>query len=329
MREAEPLPVDLEDSGLERFGQSGLCPATGGRLDEAHRRVGERGNDSRQLEPGSPEAIDALVNELVQIRGNRQLLARTHPAASSLKRARELEGEERISARRFPDAQQRRSGKNNANASSQQLVKRADAERAELGIVRSRASGTPRRSQSGASSRAVRITATASVSRRGRANPSIASDGASSHWTSSIASSSRLPTASFRKVLRKANATTPSSAGGPFGFRERERSFERPPLRPRQLRQHFGSDASDQIGQPDKRKRRFRFGRPAGEHQVSARLRRLDGREPQRGLPDPGLAGYDATAGSPSRASRRARSAASSSSLPTSSRNPDCHAASS
>ena len=72
------------------------------------------------------------MNELVQIRGNRQLLAGTHPAASSLKRARELEGEERIPARRLPDAQERRSGKDNADARSQQLVERADAERAEL-----------------------------------------------------------------------------------------------------------------------------------------------------------------------------------------------------
>ena len=54
MREAEPLPVDLEDSGLDRVAQSGLCPAAGGRLDEAHRRVGERGNDPRHLEPGAP-----------------------------------------------------------------------------------------------------------------------------------------------------------------------------------------------------------------------------------------------------------------------------------
>ena len=132
VREAETLPVDLEDSGLDRLAQSGLCPAAGGRLDEAHRRVGERGNDPRHLEPGSPEAIDTLVNELFQIRGNWQLLARTHPAASSLKRTRELEGEERIPARCFPDAQESRSGKDSADARSQQLVQRADAERAEL-----------------------------------------------------------------------------------------------------------------------------------------------------------------------------------------------------
>ena len=99
-----------------------------------------------------------------------------------------------------------------------------------------------------------------------------------------------MPTASFRKVLRKANATTPSSVGWTFGFRERERGFERPPLRPRQLRQHVGNDASDQVGQPDERERRFRLGRPAGEHQISARLRRLEGGVPQRRFADSGLA---------------------------------------
>ena len=57
--------------------------AAGGRLDEAHRRVGERGHDPRRLEPGSPEEIDALVDELVQVRGKWQLLAGSERAASS------------------------------------------------------------------------------------------------------------------------------------------------------------------------------------------------------------------------------------------------------
>src|SRR6266850_7027932 len=132
MGEAETIPIDLQDSRLERGGQSGLCPVAGGRLDKAQRRVGERGNDPRNLEPASPEAVEALVNELFQIRGNRQLLTRVQPAPPSLNRARELEGEEWISARRFPDAQERRSGKDGADARSQQLAERADAERAEL-----------------------------------------------------------------------------------------------------------------------------------------------------------------------------------------------------
>ena len=82
--------------------------------------------------PGSPEPIEALVNELFESRGNRQLRAWIDPAAPSLKGARELESEEGIPARRFPDAQERRSGKDGADAGSQQLVECANTEGAEL-----------------------------------------------------------------------------------------------------------------------------------------------------------------------------------------------------
>ena len=133
----------------------------------------------------------------------------------------------------------------------------------------------------------------------GRANRSIASEGASSHWTSSIASRSRLPDGELPQGAQEGECDHALLGRWTFGFRERERGFERPPLRPRQLRQHVGKDASDQVGQPDERERRFRFGRPAGEHQISARLRRLDGGEPQRRLADPGLAGDDSHGGQP------------------------------
>jgi hypothetical protein len=76
MREAETLILDLEDTRLERVGQSGLRPPAGGHLDEAHGRVGEQGNDPRNLHPGSPEPIEALLNEVCQIRRNGQLRAR-------------------------------------------------------------------------------------------------------------------------------------------------------------------------------------------------------------------------------------------------------------
>ena len=189
--------------------------SAGGRLDEAHRRVGERGNEPRHLEPGSPEAVDALVNELFEIRRNRQLLARTHPAASSLKRARELEGEERIPARRFPDAQERRSGKDSAGASSQQLVERADAERAELdasgAAPPARLSGArtaPRRGRSGLRRPAL----SRGGQERTGASPATVRR-ATGRRRSRAGAGARA--ASFRNVLRKANATTPSSAGGP------------------------------------------------------------------------------------------------------------------
>ncbi len=59
MREAKPFPVDLQDSGFDRLAQSGLRGAPGGRLDEAHRRVCERGYHPRDQEPWSPEPADA------------------------------------------------------------------------------------------------------------------------------------------------------------------------------------------------------------------------------------------------------------------------------
>ena len=108
MRKAEALTVDLEDSGVNRIAQSDFCPAANGRLDEAHRRIGERGNDPCHLESRRPETIDALVNELVPICGNRQLVPRIYSAAPPLDRARELDREERVPARRFPNAEERR-----------------------------------------------------------------------------------------------------------------------------------------------------------------------------------------------------------------------------
>ena len=141
-------------------------------------------------------------------------------------------------------------------------------------IVRSRASGTPLRSQSGASSRAVRIAATGSASSRGRANRTIASDGASSHWTSSSASSSRLVAASFRNVFRKAIATTPSSAGGFSASEIDERGLERTTLRPRQLGQHAVQQ-------------RLRSGRPARRTRIGPRPRTSDRRARDSRAPRP------------------------------------------
>ena len=132
VREAEPLPVDLQDPGVDRAAKAGLGPSAGGRLDRVRHRVGERGNNPRDLERRSPQEIDALVNELFQVRGNREHLAGAHPVASSPKRGRELQSEERISRRRFPDAQESRSWKDSADARSQQFVQCAHAERAEL-----------------------------------------------------------------------------------------------------------------------------------------------------------------------------------------------------
>jgi hypothetical protein len=127
MGKAKAISIDLQDSRLERGGESSLCPTACCRLDKAHGRVGERCNYLRKFERISSKATQALVNEPFKSGGNRQLLAGIQPAAA-LKRARELDGEERISARHFPDAQEGWPWEDRADARSQHLAQRADAE---------------------------------------------------------------------------------------------------------------------------------------------------------------------------------------------------------
>jgi len=122
MGEAKAISIDLQDSRLERGGESSLCPTACGHLDKGHGRVGERCNYLRNLERISSKATEALVNEPFKSGGNRQLLAGTQPAAACLKRARELDGEERISARHFPDAQEGWPWEDRADARSQHLA---------------------------------------------------------------------------------------------------------------------------------------------------------------------------------------------------------------
>jgi hypothetical protein len=127
MGEAKAISIDLQYSCLERGRESSLYPTACGRLDKGHGRVGERCNYLRNLERISPKATEALVNEPFKSGGNRQLLAGIQPAAA-LKRARELDGEERISARHFPDAQEGWPWEDSPDVRSQHLAQRADAE---------------------------------------------------------------------------------------------------------------------------------------------------------------------------------------------------------
>ena len=120
MHEAETLILDLDDPRFERLGESGFRASAGGFLDEAHRRFGEQGNDPGNLGAGSPESIEAVLNQVCEIRGDWQLRARIQMAApaSLLKRAHQLERKERIPARRLPDAEKRWPGKDIAAARS-------------------------------------------------------------------------------------------------------------------------------------------------------------------------------------------------------------------
>jgi hypothetical protein len=72
---------------------------------------------------------------------------------------------------------------------------------------------------------------------------------------------------------------------------EEQRRLECPSLRRPQLRQRLLDDVADQVAQPGERVARFCFGRAAGEDAIATHVRRLDAGQPQRRLPDAGLAG--------------------------------------
>src|ERR1700694_3809147 len=131
MGKPQTVSSDLDDAGIECRGDSGLRLAAGGRLDQSHRRIGERRNHTRNLERVSVEAKQALANEPLQICGNLQLSARLQTAALPLKSASELERKEWIPAGCFPDTQERGPRKDPAGAGSQHLAQGADAEGAE------------------------------------------------------------------------------------------------------------------------------------------------------------------------------------------------------
>ena len=317
MGEAEPLPVDLEDPGLDRVGQSGLGAAAGGRLDEAHRRVGERGDDPRHLEPAGPRPIDALVHELFQVRGKRQLLARTPPVpprrCSALASSRAKNG--------FPaDVSQMRMsvgrGRTAPSACSQQLVQRADAERAELDasepLLRHGPAQPERHLVASGQDRGDRL-----IVEAGQREPEHRQRRCVEPLDVVDREQQPVVGGELSQGAQEGECDDALLGGRALGLRERERGFERPPLRPRQLRQ-------------TRRRRRLRSGRPARRTRTAPPPRRTAGEHPVSALASPPRRPRATASSCRSRprrrprrlrasspgASRRSRRAASSSSLP-------------
>ena len=71
MGEAQPVSVELEDPSGKRFGQAASKRRPSAASDEEARWVGERGDDLRDLERRRAEAVETLVQELVEVGGDR------------------------------------------------------------------------------------------------------------------------------------------------------------------------------------------------------------------------------------------------------------------
>ena len=128
----------------------------------------------------------------------------------------------------------------------------------------------------------------ASGSRRS-ANPSALADEASSHWRSSIATTSP----SLGQQLQRAPNRDPERPlvdGPSSGILDEQRDLERPAPGRCQRRQHVVEDAVEQVAEAGVRERALRLGGPRREHAEPAPAGVLDGGAPERRLPDPGLA---------------------------------------
>ena len=133
----------------------------------------------------------------------------------------------------------------------------------------------------------ARRNATALPSRRRAAKASASAEGGSSHWTSSIATSSGSRAARIRSALRK---PTPVACGAvePSGLFAQQRNLERVPLRRRQTAQRSDVDAVEQVDQAGEREPRLGAATARDEHAHRARLRGLDAGLPESRLADAG-----------------------------------------
>ena len=143
--------------------------ATDGGFHEGDGRIGERRDSARDLERRGAEAVEARVQELVEVGGNRELLAGSERAASALERA--LRARARRRGCRCEVSQSLISvGRGNvASRRARRSSWVAPRLRPPTSTVRSRSSGTARRSHSGTSPRTASRAATGSRSSRASA----------------------------------------------------------------------------------------------------------------------------------------------------------------
>ena len=97
-------------------------------LHESQRRIGERRDRARDLERRRPERGEARMEQLVEIGGDRKLLAGSKRSTASLQRGGKLQREERVATRCLPESDQRRTRELHVEPCAKQLVGRAQAQ---------------------------------------------------------------------------------------------------------------------------------------------------------------------------------------------------------
>ncbi len=234
------------------------------------------------------------MHELVEVGGDRQLLAECERSAPPPQRAGKLEREERVAAGGLPDPDQGRAREGRIEAGAQQPQKRADAQPGDLHcpqllLRHSAAQPGGHLAACGDQGGDRFIQAGKRVAERGKRRGVQPLDIVYRH--------------AQRPVARKQSQRTEERGGDDalVGLVVRvaaeKRSSECALLDGRQLRDDLVGVGAQKVGQPCERIAGLGLRRPAGKHPVTPLDRRFDSRRPQRRLADPGLTGEHDDAG--------------------------------
>jgi hypothetical protein len=130
---------------------------------------------------------------------------------------------------------------------------------------------------------------TSSVTSRRAANVSAPDDEASSHWMSSIATTTRSRAASRRNPFRNPSPDRPRLRRRRAGLLAEQRHVQRLPLRRRKVGQLVRGDRVQEVDHRGERQPRLGAARPGRQHAGAALPRGDHPRLPEGRLPDPRL----------------------------------------
>ncbi len=129
MREPQTFAVDFENPRPKGLRKSSVEAGPGNRrLDDCDARGRKRSDGARHLECPGANAINTRVQELLEPRRDRELVAELERAAPAAQGSCKLQREERIAARRLPHSDQHRPRERGAKSNAKQFVQRAETQ---------------------------------------------------------------------------------------------------------------------------------------------------------------------------------------------------------
>ena len=228
------------------------------------------------------EAVETGADKVLQRRRNRQRLEQVDTLVED---ADELQPEQRVAARRSWMRSSVWRG-NGLPKRSWRILCRAPTL---SGPIRSRSTSTAC-SSSAASRRRATTSRTAPPSRRRSAKARALADDASSHWTSSIATTTGFRSLNRLEHIAYGHCECALVGGLVRGLVTQKRDLQRASPRRGQLADHAVEDAVEEISEPHVREPALGLGRTRREHDKVEPARRRNRCPPQRRFPDSRLA---------------------------------------